>query len=147
MRADEAKIEQACAIWHKWFEDEENDYSEREDSDVEYFIGVLMYNRFAFSKALPTMKTMDLGADFIQAADDSYAEVNSLIGSVQNEDELVLLALLQGHIRRSLEKYSSDPMSCYLLERLRGHINTLEGIYAGEVKVADVDFEKMAAKR
>ncbi len=147
MSEEEQKIEKACAVWHTWFEDEANDYSEREDSDVEYFIGVLMYNHFAFSKAIPTMKTMDLGADFIQATDASYAEVNSLIGSIKSKDELVLLALLQGHIQRSLEKYSSDPSACYLLNRLNNHIKSLAGIYAGEITVKNVDFERMAAPK
>lgn len=147
MTEEEQKIEKACTVWHAWFEDDANDYSEREDSDVEYFIGVLMYNHFAFSKAIPTMKTMDLGADFIQAADASYAEVNSLIGSVRSDDELVLLALLQGHIKRSLEKYGNDPMDCYLLTRLDNHIKTLAGIYTGEVQVKTMDFEKIAAPR
>jgi hypothetical protein len=141
MTENEQKIEAACALWHKWFEHEANDYSEREDSDVEYFVGVLMYNHFAFSKAIPTMKTMDIGLDFIQSADSSYAEVNSLIGSIKSKDELELLALLQNHISRSLDKYSSDPMSCYLLKRLRGHIDTLAGIYAGDITPQNIDFQ------
>ena len=146
MTENEKKIEEACALWHSWFEDEANDYSEREDPDVEYFVGVLMYNHFAFTKAISTMKTMDIGLDFIQAADRSYAEVNSLIGSIKSDDELELLALLQNHIKHSLEKYSSDPMSCYLLNRLRNHIDTLAGIYAGNIALENVDFEKMAGK-
>lgn len=146
MTEEEQKIEKACDIWHAWFKDEANDYSGREDSDVEYFVGVLMYNHYAFSKALSTMKTMDLGTDFIQAADSSYAEVNSLISSTRSDDELELLGLLQWHIKRSLEKYSSDPMSCYLLNRLRGHIDTLAAIYAGKVDVRNVDFEKAAMR-
>jgi len=143
---NEQKIEKACAIWHAWFKEDANEYAGYEDSDVEYFVGVVMYNQFAFSKALSTMKTMDIGLDFIQAADSSYAEVNSLIGSIRSEDELELLALLQNHIRRSLEKYSSDPTSCYLLNRLRNHIDTLAGIYAGIEKVDNIDFKHMADK-
>lgn len=146
MTENEQKIEEACAVWHAWFENEANEYAGYEDSDVEYFVGVLMYNHFAFSKALSTMKTMDIGLDFIQAADSSYAEVNSLIGSIGSEDEPELLALLQNHIKRSLEKYSSNPMSCYLLNRLRNHIDTLAGIYAGDKKADNVDFERMAGK-
>ena len=146
MTESEQKIEKACALWHAWFEDKANDYSEREASDVEYFVGVLMYNHFAFSKAIPTMKTMDIGVDFIQAADSSYADVNSLIGSIRSEDELGLLALLQNHISRSLEKYGSDPMDCYLLNRLRAHIDTLAGIYAGTVKVDPIDFDRISGQ-
>jgi hypothetical protein len=141
------KIEKACALFHKHFEDEANDYSEREDSDVEYFVGVIMYNLFAFSKALSTMKTMDVGSDFIQASGTTYSDVLELIDSIKSDDELELLALLQNHIKRSLEKYGHDRMTCYLLSRLDNHIKTLAGIYAGEVKVQSVDFEYEAATK
>jgi hypothetical protein len=138
----EQTIEKACALLHAHFEDEANDYSEREESDVEYFVGVIMYNHFSFSKALPTMKTMDVGSDFIKAAGESYIEVCALIDSIKSSDELELLALLQNHIKRSLKKYENDPMSCYLLNRLEKHIDNLAGIYAGEVRAEDVDFMK-----
>lgn len=142
MSEHEQKIEKACAMLHACFEDEANDYSEREDSDVEYFVGVIMYNLFGFSKALSTMKTMDVGSDFAKAAGKTYIEVCELIDSIKSDDELELLALLQNHIKRSLEKYGSDPMSCYLLKRLENHISNLAAIYAGEVKVEEIDFRK-----
>lgn len=139
---NERKIEQACRLLHEHFKDEANDYSEREDSDVEYFVGVIMYNLFSFSKALSTMKTMDVGSDFIQAAGDTYLEVCELIDTIERDDELLLLTLLQNHVNRSLEKYRADPMACYLLKRLKGHIDTLAGIYAGEVNVQGVNFSR-----
>jgi hypothetical protein len=135
-------IEKACALLHAHFEDEANDYSEREDSDVEYFVGVIMYNHFDFSKALATMKTMDVGSDFIKAAGKRYIEVCELIDSIKSDDEPELLTLLQDHIERALEKYGNDLMSCYLLNRLQNHINNLAGIYAGEVNAEDIDFTK-----
>lgn len=144
MTKNEQKIEEACTLWHTWFEDPGHDYSESEPSDVEYFIGVMMYNHFAFSKALSTMKTMDIGLDFKQAAGSSYVEVYELIGSIKSEDELELLALLQQHINRSLEKYGNDRMACYLLNRLYNHIKTLAAIYAGKVDKREVDFERKA---
>lgn len=147
MNDNDEKIEKACTLFHKHFEDEANDYSEREESDVEYFVGVMMYNLFAFSKALSTMKTMDVGADFIQASGAIYNEALELIGTIKSDDELELLALLQNHINHALEKYGDDRMSCYLLNRLDGHIKTLEGIYADEIKVKNVDFEKEAENK
>ena len=146
MSEKEKKIEQACTIWHTWFEDDTHDYSESEASDVEYFIGVMMYNHFAFSKALSTMQTMDIGLDFKQAADSSYVEVYDLIGSIKSDDELELLVLLQNHIKQALEKYGNDRMACYLLDRLNNHIKTLAEIYAGKIDTRDVNFERNAMK-
>ena len=77
-------VTKALNIWHKVFEDESKHYSEFESSDVEYFVGVIMYNLFGFSKAIPTMKTMDVGADFIQASNKTYVEVLELIDTIRN---------------------------------------------------------------
>lgn len=140
MNENEQKIEQACAMLHACFEDEANDYSEREDSDVEYFIGVIMYNLFGFSKAIATMKTMDVGADFANAAGKTYIEACELIDTIKSNDELELLTLLQNHIQHALQKYAADPMGCYLLNRLKKHIDTLADIYAGDAKASSVDF-------
>ena len=147
MNENKNKIEKACSLWHTWFEDDSHDYSESEASDVEYFVGVMLYNHFAFSKALSTMKTMDVGLDFKNAAGSAYVEVYELLGSIKSDDELELLILLQDHIKRSLEKYSSDRMACYLLDRLNNHIKTLAGLYAGKLDKRDIDFERMAIKQ
>ena len=136
------KIEAACEMLHMHFEEKANDYSEREDSDVEYFVGVIMYNLFAFSKALPTMKTMDVGADFANAGGKTYLKACELIDTIKSDDELELLALLKWHVDRSLEHYADNPMSCYLLNRLKNHVANLEGIYTGKVDVDAVDFKK-----
>lgn len=141
MNEHERKIETACEMLHRHFEDEANDYSEREDSDVEYFVGVIMYNLFAFSKALSTMKTMDVGSDFANAGGTTYIEACELIDTIKSDDELELLGLLQEHVERSLAKYADDPMACYLLKRLQNHVANLAGIYAGEVDVTAVDFK------
>ena len=142
MSEHKKKIEAACEMLHTCFKDEANDYSQREDSDVEYFIGVIMYNLFCFSKALSSMRTMDVGSDFARAAGRPYIEACELIDTIRSDDEPELLSLLQDHIELSLQKYDSDPASCYLLNRLKNHIDTLAGIYAGEVNVDDVDFNK-----
>lgn len=42
------KVEKVCALWHMWFEDDTHDYSESKTLDIEYFVGVLMYNHFTF---------------------------------------------------------------------------------------------------
>ena len=142
MTENEILIEKACDLWHEWFKDEEHDYSEREDSDVEYFVGVLLYNQFAFEKALSTMKTMDVAFDFIQACGESYDEVRELLARLKVCDDIESLALLQGHIQRSLGRYSRP--ECYLLNRLAGHINTLEAIYKDEIDVKKIDFERLS---
>lgn len=141
MTEQQQKIEAACEMLHMHFEDEANDYSEREASDVEYFVGVIMYNLFGFSKALPTMQTMDVGADFANAGGTTYLRACELIDTIKSDDELELLALLRWHVDRSLEQYADDPMACYLLNRLKNHVANLEGIYAGDVDVNAVDFK------
>ncbi len=63
----EKKIEKVLKIWHEYFADEDKQYSEFESSDIEYFVGCMLYNHFAFSKALENLKTMDLSYDFLSA--------------------------------------------------------------------------------
>jgi len=144
MTENDILIEKACQVWHEWFKDEDHDYSEREDSDVEYFIGVLLYNLFAFEKALSTMKTMDLAHDFILACEGSYDEVRGLLAQLKVHDDAEALAILQQHIRKSIEKYKEESGDLYLLNRLAGHINTLEGIYKDEINADEVDFERLS---
>ena len=48
------KIKIVLNMWHEHFENEEHHYSEFEKSDIEYFVACLLYNHFAFSKALDT---------------------------------------------------------------------------------------------
>lgn len=147
MNENEKLIEEACAFWHAWFDDnEEHDYSEKEPSDIEYFIGCMLYNQFAFEKAINTMKEMDIGQDFLDAADASYGEVKALLTKIEVKDDLEAIALLQQHIKKATALYEGDRMALYLVNRLAGHINTLENIYRGKVDRRDVDFEKLAQK-
>jgi len=142
------RIENACEIWHKWFDDNDaHDYSEKEPSDIEYFIGCLLYNQFAFEKAISTMKTMDVGLDFLDATGNSYGEVSALLKAIETENELEKIDLLQEHIQHAMKRYEGDRMALYLVNRLAGHINTLESIYRGKVDRRDVDFERLANKQ
>ena len=143
MTENEILIDRACSVWHEWFKDEEHNYSEREDSDVEYFIGVLLYNQFAFEKALSTMKTMDVAYDFIQACEESYDEVRGILAQLKVHDDAEALEILQRHIQKSIDKYRVGG-DLYLLNRLAGHINTLDKIYKDEIKAKEVDFERLA---
>ncbi len=139
------KIENILNIWHKRFENEENQYSEFESSDIEYFVGCLLYNHFAFSKALETMKTIDLSYDFVGSCGDEYDEVMSLIQSVELPDETQKLEFLQNFIRESQEKYTGDEL--YLLNRLAYHVGGVAERMASNSEVAKVVFEKPEDKR
>ncbi len=147
MNENEKLIEEACAIWHAWFDDsDEHDYSEKEPSDIEYFIGCMLYNQFAFEKAISTMKEMDIGLDFLDATGASYGDVKALLTQIEVKDDFEAIDLLQSHIRRAIQRYEGDRMALYLINRLAGHINTLEQIYKGKVDRREVDFEKLAKK-
>lgn len=134
------KIRKVLEIWHEHFADEANQYSEYEESDIEYFVGCMLYNRFAFSKALETMKTMDLSYDFLQASGDSYDEVKTLIDSIEFSSEEEKLDFLLEFIAEARAKYT--PSELYLLNRLYNHIITLQNIYEGVVEAKQVDFLK-----
>ncbi|MCF6339588.1 MAG: hypothetical protein L3J10_02395 [Sulfurimonas sp.] len=132
------KIEKILNIWHKHFGDEKFQYSEFESSDIEYFIGCLLYNHFTFSKALDTMKTMDLSYDFLKECDDTYDEVIDIIRNIEFEEEIQKLEFLQDFIKESQVKYSDDEL--YLLNRLEVHIDNLAQIYNHKKEVRKVDF-------
>ena len=133
-----SKIEKVLKIWHEHFADEENQYSEFESSDIEYFVGCMLYNHFAFSKALETMKTMDLSYDFLSACGAEYDEIVALIKSIEFDDEMQKLYFLQEFIQESKAKYSAPEL--YLLNRLEYHINALAERYAKGVDVQKVEF-------
>ena len=148
MKRNEQLIEEACEIWHAWFDaNDEHDYSEKEPSDIEYFIGCMLYNQFAFEKAISTMKTMDIGLDFLDATGNSYGDVKALLTQIETKDDMEKLALLQDHIAKSIKRYEGDRMALYLINRLAGHINTLEAIYRGKVDRRDVDFERLSKQQ
>ena len=133
------KIEKILTLWHKHFENPERQYSEYEPSDIEYFVGCMLYNHFAFSKALANLKTMDLSYDFLSECGDEYDEIQAIIKEIVFDSEEEALAFLQNYIAESRAKYS--PSELYLLNRLHKHITTLADIYAGKLDVDHVDFQ------
>jgi len=133
------KIENILQIWHKHFENEEFHYSEFESSDIEYFVGCLLYNHFAFSKALETMQTMDLSYDFIESCGDEYDEIMVIVKSMDESDELKKLSMLQNFIQESKVKYTKDEL--YLLDRLDYHVAAMAQRYEQNVDVQRVDFQ------
>ena len=133
------KIEKILEIWHKRFEDDELHYSEFESSDIEYFVGCLLYNHFAFSKALDTMKTIDLSYDFIGSCGDEYDEVMEIIKTIKFETEKEKLLFLQKFLVDSKAKYSADEL--YLLNRLSYHIDGMATRYIDKANTQKVNFK------
>jgi len=133
------KIEKILEIWHKRFEDEENQYSEFESSDIEYFVGCLLYNHFALSKALDTMKTIDLSYDFIESCGNEYDEVMALVKSIEFDDEADKLLFLQSFLSDAKQKYNGDEL--YLLNRLEYHVNGMAQRYKSDEQADKVNFE------
>lgn len=135
-------IEKALKIWHTRYEDEQNQYSEFEPSDIEYFIGCMLYNHFNFSKAVPTMKTIDLSYDFLATCGDAeYEEVKSLIEAVKFEDEKDAVDFVVKFIQESRAKY--DPSELYLLNRLLKHLTLLSERYESGANAEQVNFEAL----
>ncbi len=138
------KIERILTIWHEHFSNEERQYSEFESSDIEYFVGCLLYNHFAFSKALDTMKTIDLSYDFLASCSDEYDEIMAMIKSIDFDDELLKLEFLQNYIKDAKLKYSDDEL--YLLDRLEGHVNSMADRYRDNIEAQKVTFEAPPAR-
>ncbi len=132
------KTEKILEIWHKHFEMEENQYSEYESSDIEYFVGCLLYNHFAFKKALDTMKTIDLSYDFLESCGDEYDEILAMVKSIEMEDEKQKIEFLQEFISDAKKKYSDDEL--YLLNRLEYHTNGVMQRYESDYEVEKVEF-------
>jgi hypothetical protein len=132
------KIEKILEIWHKHFESEKNQYSEFESSDIEYFVGCMLYNHFKLSKALDTMKTIDLSYDFLESCSDEYDEISAMINSIELEDEKQKLEFLQSFITDAKKKYSADEL--YLLNRLEYHVGGIAQRYQSEEEAKKVDF-------
>ncbi len=138
------KIEKILTIWHEHFSNDENQYSEFESSDIEYFVGCMLYNHFAFSKSLDTMKTIDLSYDFIESCSDEYDEIMRMIESIDFDDEFAKLEFLQNYISEAKAKYSGDEL--YLLNRLEYHIDGVANRYKNDEEVKKVSFEAPAAR-
>jgi len=133
------KIEQVLQIWHKHFENEENQYSEFENSDIEYFVGCMLYNHFAFSKALDNLKTMDLSYDFLSSCGDEYDAIVAIIETIKFDDELKSLTFLQEYIKESKAKYTKPEL--YLLNRMEYHVDAMAERYHAGVEVEHIDFQ------
>ncbi|QOP41535.1 hypothetical protein [Sulfurimonas marina] len=138
-------IEKALEIWHKRYEDEEHQYSEFEPSDIEYFIGCMLYNHFNFSKAVPTMKTIDLSYDFLSTCGDAeYEEVKKLIEDIKFENEKEAVDFLLKFIQESRSKYT--PSELYLLNRLLNHVTLLLERYENDQEPSQVNFQTLKFK-
>ncbi len=138
------KIKTVLKMWHKHFEVEENQYSEFENSDIEYFVSCLLYNHFAFSKALDTMKTIDLSYDFISSCGDEYDEILEIINSIKFDNELEKLEYLQNFLKESQSKYSKDEL--YLLDRMEYHVKSMADRYQSDEEFEKVEFKKPVDK-
>jgi len=138
------KIEKVLDIWHKHFENEIYQYSEFESSDIEYFVGCMLYNNFSFSKALDTLKTMDLSYDFLSACGDEYETIKETIASIKFEDEKEALTFLQNYIKEAKAKYTKPEL--YLLDRLQYHVDAMAQRYEKDVVVKKIDFENPLLK-
>jgi len=132
------EVQKALEIWHDYFADEKNHYAEYEPSDIEYFVGCMLYNHFAFSKAHHNLKTMDLSYDFLQATAESYDRVAALIASIGFESEQEALAFLQEYIAMAQSKYTKAER--YLLDRLAYHVSAMAERYAKGVDIEHIDF-------
>ncbi len=132
------KTDKILVIWHKHFEDEEKQYSEFESSDIEYFVGCMLYNHFALSKRLDNLQTMDLSYDFLSSCGEEYTEIQAIIKEIKFESEEESLQFLQSFIDESRSKYTKSEL--YLLNRLHKHVQTLSDIYMGNIDVSPVDF-------
>ena len=135
----DSRIEKILTNWHQHFSNEDKQYSEFESSDIEYFVGCLLYNSFAFSKALDTLKTMDLSYDFIGECGDEYDEHMAIVSSIDFTTEEEKLEFLQSYIREAKEKYTEPEL--YLLNRLEFHVDAMAVRYSQNVNAAPIDFK------
>ncbi|WP_457745738.1 hypothetical protein [Sulfurimonas sp.] len=133
------KVQKVLDTWHSYFSDEKKQYSEYEPSDIEYFVGCMLYNHFAFTKAHHNLKTMDLSYDFLSACGDEYEINKAIIESIVLKNEEEKLAFLQEYIVESKAKYTKPEL--YLLDRLQYHVNAMAERYKRGVDVEYIDFE------
>jgi len=133
-------INKILKIWHTHFKDEKNQYTEFEPSDIEYFVGCMLYNHFNFLYALDTMKTMDLSYDFLQyCGDKEYETIRKLIGEINLADEKDKIIFLQDFIKYAQKIYTDDEL--YLINRLSYHVQSLADRYENDIKSKQVIFK------
>lgn len=135
---------QALDIWHKYFSDETHHYSEFENSDIDYFIAVLLYNQFAFAKALKTMKTMEIANDFLEEAGETLNEVEGILKNITFKSDEEAVEFLLDFIRTSKNSYT--PSECYLLNRIEKHVQLMKERYENDEEVTSVDFSEALNK-
>lgn len=139
-------IKEALKIWHNHFELEENQYTEYEPSDIEYFVGCMLYNHFSFSYALDTMKTIDLSYDFLaNCGKDEYIEIQKILNNIEILDEKEKIDFLQNFIKESQKRYTQDEL--YLLDRLAYHMESLSDRYENDMQVKQVVFKNPTKSR
>ncbi|MDA3908810.1 MAG: hypothetical protein PF437_06960 [Sulfurimonas sp.] len=136
------KTEKILEIWHKHFLDEEKQYSEFESSDIEYFVGCMLYNHFNFSSSLDTMKTIDLSYDFLDSCDEEYDEIMDIVKSIEFDDEKDSIEFLKNFIAEAQKKYSGDEL--YLLNRLAYHVSGVADRYRSGEEAKKVNFASPA---
>ena len=141
----DSNIRKILDIWHKHFAEEANQYSEFEPSDIEYFVGCMLYSHFAFSKAHHNLKTMDLSYDFLSSCGNEYEEIKAIIESINFDAEEEALAFLQEYIQQAKEKYTKPEL--YLLDRLEYHVNAMAQRYEKDVTLKHVDFQNPLLKK
>ena len=134
------KLNKILELYHKNFEDENNHYSEYEASDIEYFVGCMLYNHFKFTMSLGTMKTMDIGYDFLESSKKVYLEVNALFKEIKFDNEKESVEFIVNFITDSLAKYPANEQ--YLILRLQNHILSLEERYQSGAMPQSVNFDQ-----
>ena len=139
------KIDKILEIWHKHFEDEDKQYSEFESSDIEYFVGCLLYNHFSFEKAVVTMKTIDLSYDFLESCDEEYDEIMAIVKTIEVEDEKRKIEFLLGYLANARSKYNDDEN--YLLNRLQMHLDGIIQRFENDEDAKIVSFEAPPAPK
>jgi hypothetical protein len=132
------KIQYILDTWHDRFSNEIYQYSEFEHSDIEYFVGCLLYNNFNFSKALDTMKTIDLSYDFLRNCADEYDEILKIINSIKFDNELKSLEFLLLYIDEAKSKYTDNEL--YLLNRFEYHVKGMKQRYYKDEEVQSINF-------
>ncbi len=133
-------VDNILKTWHKHFEDEENHYSEFESSDIEYFVACMLYNQFKFSKALATLKTIDLSYDFLSSCGDEYDSIKADVDALDYSDEMKSLEFLINFLQESQAKYSADEL--YLLNRIDKQVQELADRYEFNIQPQRVEFVK-----
>ncbi len=138
------RVQEVLDLWHDFFKDVSYHYTEFEDSDIEYFVGCMLYNHFDFEYALDTMKTIDLSYDFLSAVESNYDTVKQKIESIELKDEVEKLDFLQTYLGKAKTLYSGDEL--YLLNRLSYHVAGIRQRQEKNIKLKKVDFTTPQAK-